>query len=197
MTQGERRRISIARRGLMLVLSSPSGAGKTTLSRKLLDRTNTTSQLSVSVTTRPRRPRRDRRRALSFHRRRRSSRQMRDAASCSNGPRCTAITTARRASRWRTRSPRAATCCSTSTGRARSSCARRRASDVVSVFVLPPSAAELKCAAERARRGQRRESSRQRMRNGVRRDRATGRNTIMSRINRDLDASLSTAARDP
>ncbi len=27
----------IARRGLMLVLSSPSGAGKTTLSRKLLD----------------------------------------------------------------------------------------------------------------------------------------------------------------
>ena len=27
----------IARRGLMLVLSSPSGAGKTTLSRRLLD----------------------------------------------------------------------------------------------------------------------------------------------------------------
>ena len=29
---------AIARRGLMLVLSSPSGAGKTTLSRMLLDR---------------------------------------------------------------------------------------------------------------------------------------------------------------
>ena len=36
-----------------------------------------------------------------------------------------------------------ATCCSTSTGRARSSCARRRGSDVVSVFILPPSAADL------------------------------------------------------
>ncbi|MFZ0654283.1 MAG: guanylate kinase, partial [Pseudolabrys sp.] len=28
--------LAVARRGLMLVLSSPSGAGKTTLSRKLL-----------------------------------------------------------------------------------------------------------------------------------------------------------------
>lgn len=45
----------IARRGLMLVLSSPSGAGKTTLSRMLLaeDRNVT---LSVSVTTRKMRP---------------------------------------------------------------------------------------------------------------------------------------------
>jgi len=31
----------VARRGLMLVLSSPSGAGKTTLSRMLLDRYST------------------------------------------------------------------------------------------------------------------------------------------------------------
>src|SRR4249920_2596615 len=41
----------IARRGLMLVLSSPSGAGKTTLSRKLLDEDKNV-MLSVSVTTR-------------------------------------------------------------------------------------------------------------------------------------------------
>ena len=33
------RRAGVARRGLMLVLSSPSGAGKTTLSRRLLART--------------------------------------------------------------------------------------------------------------------------------------------------------------
>ena len=45
----------IQRRGLMLVLSSPSGAGKTTLSRQLL--TNDLQiQLSVSCTTRARRP---------------------------------------------------------------------------------------------------------------------------------------------
>jgi guanylate kinase len=45
---------SIARRGLMLVLSSPSGAGKTTLSRMLLT-VERNIELSISVTTRPRR----------------------------------------------------------------------------------------------------------------------------------------------
>ena len=44
----------VARRGLMLVLSSPSGAGKTTLSRLLL-RSDRKVELSISVTTRPRR----------------------------------------------------------------------------------------------------------------------------------------------
>ncbi len=43
------------RRGLMLVLSSPSGAGKTTISRRLLERDSNLS-MSVSVTTRPKRP---------------------------------------------------------------------------------------------------------------------------------------------
>ena len=46
---------AIARRGLMLVLSSPSGAGKTTLSRMLLEADRTVA-LSVSVTTRKQRP---------------------------------------------------------------------------------------------------------------------------------------------
>jgi len=45
----------VSRRGLMLVLSSPSGAGKTTLSRLLLDK-DKSIELSISVTTRPRRP---------------------------------------------------------------------------------------------------------------------------------------------
>lgn len=45
----------IERRGLMLVLSSPSGAGKTTISRRLLEH-ETQLDMSVSVTTRPRRP---------------------------------------------------------------------------------------------------------------------------------------------
>jgi guanylate kinase len=42
---------NISRRGLMLVLSSPSGAGKTTLSRRLLESDRNIS-LSVSATTR-------------------------------------------------------------------------------------------------------------------------------------------------
>jgi guanylate kinase len=45
----------VGRRGLMLVLSSPSGAGKTTLTR-LLREQEPSLTLSVSVTTRPRRP---------------------------------------------------------------------------------------------------------------------------------------------
>jgi guanylate kinase len=45
----------IARRGLMLVLSSPSGAGKTTLSRKLLQ-ADPMVDLSISATTRKQRP---------------------------------------------------------------------------------------------------------------------------------------------
>jgi guanylate kinase len=46
---------TIRRRGLMLVLSSPSGAGKTSISRRLLELEPDVS-LSISVTTRPRRP---------------------------------------------------------------------------------------------------------------------------------------------
>jgi guanylate kinase len=45
----------IARRGLIMVLSSPSGAGKTTLTRLLLEG-DANLTLSVSVTTRPKRP---------------------------------------------------------------------------------------------------------------------------------------------
>mgnify|MGYP000047051262 CR=1 FL=1 len=45
----------IARRGLMLVLSSPSGAGKSTIARNLLE-SDPGFQLSVSVTTRQPRP---------------------------------------------------------------------------------------------------------------------------------------------
>ncbi|NJR13056.1 MAG: guanylate kinase [Phyllobacteriaceae bacterium] len=44
-----------SRRGLMLVLSSPSGAGKSTIARNILDNDHQIS-LSISVTTRTRRP---------------------------------------------------------------------------------------------------------------------------------------------
>jgi len=46
---------AIRRRGFLLVLSSPSGAGKTTIRRRLVELDPTLS-LSVSVTTRPARP---------------------------------------------------------------------------------------------------------------------------------------------
>jgi len=51
--------VDIRRRGIMLVLSSPSGAGKTTLTRNLLDQENIDDpgklELSISVTTREKR----------------------------------------------------------------------------------------------------------------------------------------------
>jgi guanylate kinase len=45
----------IERRGLLMVLSSPSGAGKTTLARRLIE-VDAEIAMSVSVTTRPPRP---------------------------------------------------------------------------------------------------------------------------------------------
>jgi guanylate kinase len=54
MARARKKPKKIARRGLMLVLSSPSGAGKTTLSRMLL-KADRGIKLSVSVTTRPKR----------------------------------------------------------------------------------------------------------------------------------------------
>jgi guanylate kinase len=44
----------IKRRGILLVLSSPSGAGKTTITRALVEQ-DSNLRMSVSVTTRPRR----------------------------------------------------------------------------------------------------------------------------------------------
>ncbi len=54
MTSG-RGALELPRRGLMLILSSPSGAGKTTLTRMLLQTKELDLTLSISVTTRPRR----------------------------------------------------------------------------------------------------------------------------------------------
>ena len=44
-----------SRRGFMLVLASPSGAGKTTITRTMLERDRNLS-ISISVTTRTKRP---------------------------------------------------------------------------------------------------------------------------------------------
>jgi len=47
--------INIKRRGFMLVMSSPSGAGKTTIARRVMSE-ESDIQPSISVTTRPKRP---------------------------------------------------------------------------------------------------------------------------------------------
>ncbi len=47
---------TLHRRGLMFILSSPSGAGKTTIARRLLEEEEHGLKMSVSVTTRPMRP---------------------------------------------------------------------------------------------------------------------------------------------
>ena len=48
-------RVNVTRRGMLVILSSPSGAGKTTLSRRLMD-WDPTLRFSVSATTRAARP---------------------------------------------------------------------------------------------------------------------------------------------
>jgi len=55
MEAGAHETDGVERRGLMFVLSSPSGAGKTTLSRMLMERM-TGLRMSISVTTRAMRP---------------------------------------------------------------------------------------------------------------------------------------------
>ena len=47
---------ALGRRGLLLVLSSPSGAGKTTITRRLVEQEGAGLEISVSHTTRPKRP---------------------------------------------------------------------------------------------------------------------------------------------
>lgn len=54
MADGAAKTNTIERRGLMVVISSPSGAGKSTISRNLLE-TDRNLSLSVSVTTRAKR----------------------------------------------------------------------------------------------------------------------------------------------
>lgn len=55
MVATDQKHVRFPRRGLMFVISSPSGAGKGTLSRNILD-TDRDMTLSISVTTRDRRP---------------------------------------------------------------------------------------------------------------------------------------------
>ncbi len=137
----------IARRGLMLVLSSPSGAGKTTLTRNLMEQ-DKDLELSISVTTRARRASEIDGVHYHFITRRRFE-TMRDSGellehaevhgNCYGTPR-EAVERALAAGRdvlfdidWQ----------------GAQQLYRAMRSDIVSIFVLPPSAAELKARLER------------------------------------------------
>ncbi len=138
---------AIARRGVMFVVSSPSGAGKTTLTRTLIEK-ETNIGLSVSVTTRARRPSE----IDGVHYRFISMRQfeiMRDSGELLEWA-------AVHGNHYGT--PREPVEQALAQGRdvlfdidwqgTQQICEKMRA-DVVSVFVLPPSAAELKSRLER------------------------------------------------
>ena len=135
-----------ARRGLMLVLSSPSGAGKSTLTR-LCRRTRANLDLSISVTTR-RGGQGSRRRALSLHRQaelRRHARPRR-AARMGRGARQFLRHAAPPVEEALAAGPRRALRHRLAGHRQIVAKAR---DDVVSIFVLPPSMAELRARLER------------------------------------------------
>ena len=142
----------ISRRGIMLVLSSPSGAGKTTLTRALLDHENREDpgklELSISVTTRTRRGSEAEGVHYYFVSKRRFE-QMRDGGELLEWAEV-------HGNYYGT--PREAVEQALSKGRdvlfdidwqGAQQVKQKMPDDVVSVFVLPPSAAELKSRLER------------------------------------------------
>ncbi len=130
------------RRGLLMILSSPSGAGKTTLSRRLMD-WDQTLRFSVSATTRAAAPGRGTRAANTTSARVTSSRRWSRRARCWNMPRSSAISMAR---------PRAPVVAAMEAGRdtlfdvdwqGGQQIRQAMGADVVSIFILPPSIEEL------------------------------------------------------
>ena len=126
------------RRGVCLVISAPSGAGKSTITRALLA-SDPALRLSVSATTRAPRPGEVEGVHYFFRTADAFATMVAAVASCWNGPRCSAAATARRARPWSRPSPTGGTSCSTSIGRAIACLRAALPGDVVSVFVLPPS----------------------------------------------------------
>jgi guanylate kinase len=131
----------IQRRGLMLVLSSPSGAGKSTIARNLLEK-DSGLELSVSVTTRPRRA--SEIDGVHYHfLAPREFERLRDRriAGMGRGARQLLRLAARAGRTGHGRRPRYPVRHRLA-GRASAGQEKMRA-DVVSIFVLPPSMAEL------------------------------------------------------
>ena len=132
---------AIQRRGLMLVISSPSGAGKSTIARNLLE-SDPHMSISVSVTTRKRRPSEIDGRHYFF----KSIREfegLRQTDALLEWAEVHGNSTARRAMPSRRPCRKGRTCCSISTGRGAQQLQEKMGGDVVSIFILPPTMAEL------------------------------------------------------
>ena len=129
------------RRGLLIVLSSPSGAGKSTISRMLLDADDNIT-MSVSATTRPMRPGEEE--GVDYHFVDTAEfERLIEADEFAEWAYVFDHRTEARRSRSRKRSRTAVTPCSTSTGRAPSSWNMPSRTDLVRIFILPPSMSEL------------------------------------------------------
>ena len=178
----------------MLVLSSPSGAGKTTISRGLLRAASANLRMSVSVTTRPKRPGEVRRRRLSLRRPRPTSThdgQARRVARARQGVRAT--TTARRARRSRRRWRPGRDVLFDIDWQGTQQLAQTARDDLVSVFILPPSTRELEQRLHDPRPGPRR-GGRRAHGQGRRRDEPLGRIRLHHR-QRDLEESVAQVRR--
>ena len=178
---------------MMQVLSSPSGAGKTTLSRQLLERDPGITAVDFGRPHGRDAPGEIEGRDYYFIDQQkfdgdeRSGELLEWAHVFGNYYGTPRKPVARR-------SRRAATCCSTSTGRERSNCARRAGSDLVSVFILPPSAGELERRLDTRGQDKKNVIAAENAESG-RRDEPLARNTITSRQPRLKKASARVCAR--
>ncbi|MEZ5801179.1 MAG: guanylate kinase [Nitratireductor sp.] len=138
----------IERRGIMLVLSSPSGAGKSTIARNLLD--NVSQPFHVGLGHHQAQTRqRNRWCPLSFHFHPGIRAAARSPDALLEWAEVHGNSMHHRAIRWKRQWRTAVTCCSTSAGRVACNWREKARGDVVSVFILPPSMAELKARLNR------------------------------------------------
>ena len=134
---------------MILILSSPSGAGKTTLTRMLMQDSALDLTLSVSVTTRKQRPSEVDGIHYHFIKPRRIRAHEGGGTNCSNRPKCTATPMARRRAPVEKVLAQGRDMLFDIDWQGAAQVRERLGDDVVSIFVLPPSMRELRARLER------------------------------------------------
>ncbi len=138
----QKKNSAIARRGLMLVLSSPSGAGKTTLVAHAARRRPAGRAVGLGHDA-AERPGEVEGRDYHFIDQARFEAMVRAAANCWNGPKCSATATARRARRSRPHLAAGRDVLFDIDWQGTQQLREKARRDLVSIFVLPPSVPEL------------------------------------------------------